>query len=207
MRPGGAPARVAGTLAAALLLAGCGHESPAALPDSPTPSASATGLASATASTPPTTGGIAGTPKSPIEWSVRGTGDPKRDAVLRAVQTYWSMVMRLTERPDPTDPQLAALAVDPQRSKLVALLTRIQQQGLSQRGPVRATASVLGLAGGRARARACLDDRFLRTYDRAGKVRPGSGGGLDLFVLDLGSVGGAWRVSNVDSPNATCKVP
>jgi hypothetical protein len=117
------------------------------------------------------------------------------------------MVMRLAERPNPADPQLAALVVDPQRTTLVTVFTRTQQQGLSQRGPVRATASVLGLVGGRARARACLDDRFVRTYDRAGKVRPGSAGGLDLFVLDLRAVGGKWKVSKVESPTTTCTVP
>lgn len=204
MRRGGVRcgARLVGPVVAALLLAACGHAGQTALPGASS-SAPATGSVPPTVSTAPASTGPA---KSSIAWSVRGTGDPRKDAVLRAVQTYWSMVMRLAERPDPADAQLAAVTIDPQRTKLVTLFTSTQQQGLSQRGSVRATATVLGLVGGRARARACLDDRFLLVFDRAGKRRPGSTGGLDLFVLDLRASGGNWKVSNVQSPTGTCTV-
>jgi hypothetical protein len=203
--PGWRAAAVAGA-AALVSVAGCSRSTEEALPESPGPASTVSAAPPSLGPPVPTTGSTGG-PRSPIVWLDRRSGDPRADAVQRTVQAYWSMVVRLAERPDPADPALAVLTGEPQRGELVAVFSRTRQQGLSQRGPVWGTVTVSGVRGGQARATSCLDNRFVRVYGSNGKVRPGSGGRLDPFILELRGAGTEWKVSSVRSPSGHCTIP
>lgn len=188
-----------------LVLAGCSEEpSPTSLP--PGPSAPATTAApTATATTAsPTAEPSTGTVKSPIRWIGPAATGPDL-AVQEATRSYWSMVVRLAEKPDPEDPAIAALSVEPQRSELVTLFTGIQQQGVTQRGPVDGTVTGAAVTGSTATARTCLDQTLTKVYDKAGRPRAGSAGTLTLFTVSLRKVEGGWKVAGVTGRDNACK--
>jgi len=116
------------------------------------------------------------------------------------------MVLRLAEQPDPEDPQINQLAINPQRQTLITLFAENKQQKVSQRGPVDATATVTRVAGTTAQATTCLNLSFVRVYE-AGRRRPGSGGGLALFLVNLRRVEGTWRVYQVTNQPRQCGIP
>lgn len=147
-----------------------------------------------------------GTQRSPIRWlgpAASGTGAQ----VQETAKSYWSMVVRLAEKPDPDDPQIAALSADPQTGKLVTLFTNVRDQGISQRGPIDGLVAVGTVGSATANATTCLDQTLTRVYDRDGTRRPGSAGTKTQFTLTLKRVDGAWRVSGVSDKDASCTIP
>jgi hypothetical protein len=203
--------RTAGLVAlAAAAAAGCSSsdDGSTALPSGPalttTTAAATTAAASSTAS--PTPEASVGTQRSPIRWlgpAASGT----QATVQEATRSYWSMVVRLAEKPNPTDPQIVALAVDPQAAQLVTLFTNVKSQGLSQRGPIDGAVTVGTVGSSSATATTCLDQTLTRVYDRAGTPRPGSRGTKAQFTVSLQQADGVWKVSQVNSNGADCTLP
>ena len=124
-------------------------------------------------------------------------------AVQEATRSYWSMVVRLAEKPDPDDPQIAAL----RRRRSPTSWSRCSptsKQGISQRGPIDGSVTVAAVAGSRATATTCLDQTLIRLYDKAGKVRPGSSGSVEQFAVSLKLAEGIWKVSQVATEDDPC---
>lgn len=192
-------------LTAALAACSSGSGEPAALPPGPDVTSTAAPTSAAPTSAAPTPSSTSGTRRAPIRWvgpAATGTKAP----VQEATRSYWSMVVRLAEAPDPADPAIAALSVSPQREELVTLYGNVERQGLSQRGPIDGAVTVSTVTGARATAATCLDQSLVRVYDRAGKPRPGSSGSVQLFVVSLSRSGAAWKVSGVADGGA-CTLP
>ena len=205
------PAAAAVTLLAVLAGAGCGGDDattalpsgPAPTPAGPTGTPAGTATATASASTAAPT---AGTQRSPVLWldkAATGSAAP----VQLAARRYWSAVIRLAERPDPDDPALTQLVLDPQRSVLVKVFTTNSETGVVQRGPIRATATVSTVRGTTADVTTCLDQTLVKVYERSGRARPGSQGGVTPFRLELRRDGGAWKVFRASSQSGTCPIP
>jgi hypothetical protein len=194
------------TAVAAAACSSSGDE-PTALPSGPgltTTAAAPTTAApsSATASPEPSLG----TRRSPIRW-LGSAATGSKAAVQETTRSYWSMVVRLAEKPDPDDPQIAQLSVDPQAAQLVTLFTNVKAQGVSQRGPIDGSVTVGSVSASAATATTCLDQTLTRLYDRAGKQRPGSSGTKSQFSVSLTNSGGVWKVSRVNSNGADCALP
>jgi hypothetical protein len=195
----------------AVAVAGCSSsdDGPTALPSGPglttTAAAPTTAGPSSTAAAPSPESSV-GTRRSPIRWL--GPGETGGAAPVQdAARSYWSMVVRLAEKPDPDDPQIAQLTVDPQAGQLVTLFTNVKAQGVVQRGPIDGSVVVGQVGGETATATTCLDQTLTRLYDRAGTARPGSSGTRSQFAVTLTRVGGTWKVSNVKNLGADCTLP
>ena len=190
----------------AVALAACSSgDEPTALPPGPDQITTAAPTTAAPTTPAPTPSATTGTRRAPIRWvgpAATGTTAP----VQEATRSYWSMVVRLAEKPDPADPAIAGLSVSPQREELVTLYGNVKRQGLSQRGPIDGAVTVSAVTGTRATAATCLDQSLVRVYDRAGKARPGSSGSVQLFVVSLTRVGAAWKVGSVADGGA-CTLP
>ncbi|HST67244.1 MAG TPA: hypothetical protein VLM05_18855 [Mycobacteriales bacterium] len=196
----------AGALAACSSCSSSSSDGPAALPPGPSLSSTAAAPTSAAPTTAaPTPASTTGTTRAPIRWEGPAATGAKAP-VQQATQAYWSMVVRLAERPDPADPAIAALSVPPQREQLVTLFGTIRKQGLSQRGPIAGAVTVSTVSGSAATAATCLDQSLVRVYDKAGKARPGSSGSVQIFAVSLERTGGAWKVSNV-ADGGDCTLP
>lgn len=203
------PVAAAVTLLAVLVVAGCDDDATTALPTGPAPTTNAatsspagTPTATATATAVPTTG----TTKSPVLWldaAATGAAAP----VQLAARRYWSAVVRLAERPDPADPALTQLVLDPQRSVLIKVFTTNSRTRVVQRGPIRGTATVRTVRGSTADVITCLDQTLVKVYERSGRARPGSQGGVTPFQLELRRDGGAWKVFRASSRSGTCPIP
>jgi len=193
---------------AAVAVAGCSSsdDRPTALSSGPALTTTAAPVRTATATASPTPTASVGTRRSPIRWlGPPATGG--RAAVQEVTRSYWSMVVRLAEKPDPDDPQIAALSVDPQAGELVTLYTNVKANGLSQRGPIDGSVTVGSVGASTATATTCLDQRLTQVYDRSGKPRPGSRGTRAEFSVTLTRTGGTWKVSRVTSSGADCSLP
>jgi hypothetical protein len=198
---------VLATLAAATAAAcSSSGDEPTALPSGPglTTTAAATTTAAPTSAAPSQPS--VGTRRSPIRWLGPAEAGSKA-AVAETTRSYWSMVVRLAEKPDPDDPEIAQLSVDPQAGQLVALFTDVKAQGLSQRGPIDGSVTVGSVGASTASAITCLDQTLTRLYDKAGTRRPGSSGTKSQFTVTLTNSGGAWKVSQVKSSGADCTLP
>lgn len=206
------PAAAAVTLLAVLAVAGCGgDDATTALPSGPAPSTTAAtgpppGTATATATATTTAAPTTGTQRSPVRWLDRAATGPAAPVQL-AARSYWSAVIRLAERPDPDDPALRQLVLDPQRSVLVKVFTTNSETGVVQRGPIRGTATVRTVRGSTADVTTCLDQTLVKVYERSGRARPGSQGGVTPFLLKLRRDGGAWKVFSASSQSGTCSIP
>jgi hypothetical protein len=206
------PAAAAVTLLAVLAVAGCGGDDgattlppgsgPATADATSTPAGTATASAALTATAAPTTG----TQRSPVLWLDKAATGPAAPVQL-AARRYWAAVIRLAERPDPDDPALTQLVLDPQRSVLVKVFTTNKGTGVVQRGPIRATATVRAVRGTTADVTTCLDQTLVKVYERSGRARPGSQGGVTPFLLELRRDGGAWKVFRASSQSGTCSIP
>lgn len=190
--------------------AGCGgDDGPTALPSGPAPtSAAVTTSATATPTARPTATPAAtgGTQKSPVLW-LDATATGPTAAVQLAARRYWAAVIRLAERPNPADPALTQLAVEPQRSVLVKVFTTNAGTGVSQRGPVRGTVTVGKVNDSTADVTTCLDQSLVKVYEKSGRARPGSQGGVTPFQLELRKDGGSWKVARASSRSGTCPIP
>jgi hypothetical protein len=177
-----------------------------ALPSGPTLTTSAAPTTAAPTTASPTPASSTGTRRSPIRWlGPASTGAAAQ--VQEATKSYWSMVVRLAEQPNPDDPGIAMLSVPPQTGKLVTLFTDIRAQGLSQRGPIDGSVTVGTVGAATAKASTCLDQTLTRVYDKAGRRRPGSSGSRTLFTVALKRAGGTWKVSGVSDNDADCTPP
>jgi len=196
-------------LLTAAALAGCSSSSgePTALPPGSGPDATSAAptTAAPTTTAVPTPTATVGTRRSPIRWLGPAATGPRADA-QEAAKSYWSMVVRLAEKPDPADPEIATLSVAPQMDQLVTLFTNTKAQGIVQRGPIDGSVTVAAVTGATATAATCLDQTLVRLYDRAGKPRPGSSGSVQQFSVRLERTGGAWKVSTV-STGSPCTLP
>jgi len=193
------------TAATAAACSSSGDE-PAALPSGPglsTTAAAPTTAAPIPAASPQPS---VGTRRSPIRWLGPAEAGSKA-AVAETTRSYWSMVVRLAEKPDPDDPEIAQLSVDPQAGQLVTLFTDVKAQGLSQRGPIDGSVTVGSVGASTASATTCLDQTLTRLYDKAGTKRPGSNGTRSQFTVTLTNSGEAWKVSQVKSSGADCTLP
>ena len=193
------------TAATAAACSSSGDE-PTALPSGPglsTTAAAPTTAAPTPAASPQPS---VGTRRSPIRWLGPAEAGSKA-AVAETTRSYWSMVVRLAEKPDPDDPEIAQLSVDPQAGQLVTLFTDVKAQGLSQRGPIDGSVTVGSVGASTASATTCLDQTLTRLYDKAGTKRPGSNGTRSQFTVTLTNSGGAWKVSQVKSSGADCTLP
>lgn len=196
-------------LLSVLVATGCGGEDePTALPSGPAVPTSATSSAVATPTVTPTAAPAAttGTPKSPVLWLDKAATGPAAPVQL-AARRYWAAVVRLAERPDPADPALTELVLDPQRAALVKVFETNARTGLSQRGPIRGTATVGTVRGSTADVITCLDQTLVKVYEKSGRARPGSGGGATPFQLELRQDGGSWMVARASSRSGTCSIP
>jgi hypothetical protein len=194
------------TAVAAAACSSSGDE-PTALPSGPglTTTAAAPTTPAPTSATPSPEPSV-GTRHSPIRWLGPAEAGSKA-TVQETTRSYWSMVVRLAEKPDPDDPQIAQLSVDPQAGQLVTLFTDVKAQGLSQRGPIDGSVTVGSVGASAATATTCLDQTLTRLYDKAGTKRPGSNGTKSQFTVTLTNSGGAWKVSQVNSSGAECTLP
>ena len=193
------------TAATAVACSSSGDE-PTALPSGPglsTTAAAPTTAAPTPAASPQPS---VGTRRSPIRWLGPAEAGSKA-AVAETTRSYWSMVVRLAEKPDPDDPEIAQLSVDPQAGQLVTLFTDVKAQGLSQRGPIDGAVTVGSVGASTASATTCLDQTLTRLYDKAGTKRPGSNGTRSQFTVTLTNSGGAWKVSQVKSSGTDCTLP
>jgi hypothetical protein len=213
MRVRGCPAsrrsvRFAGLALGGLLLAAACTDGggPTALPSGP-PVASPTSAAprTTTATPAPTPTTTTGGARSPIRWFGPAAAGAQRP-VQAAAKAYWSMVVRLAEKPDPDDPQLAALTVSPQRDTLVKVFGANATGGVSQRGVIDATVSVRSVTDSSAIAMTCLDQTAVKVYERNGRARPGTGG-IDAFTLTLRLQSGSWKVQRAVTVNRSCTIP
>ena len=193
----------------ALAAAACSSsgDEPTALPSGPglTTTAAAPTTAAPTSAAPSPEPSV-GTQRSPIRWLGPAEAGGKA-AVQEITRSYWSMVVRLAEKPDPDDPQIAQLSVDPQAGQLVTLFTNVKAQGVVQRGPIDGSVVVGQVGGSTAAATTCLDQTLTRLYDRSGSPRAGSRGTKSQFAVTLTRVGGTWKVSNVKNLGADCTLP
>lgn len=147
-----------------------------------------------------------GTPDSPVTWRVRRTGGPARDAVLAAFQVYLGTTVRLSEAPDPDDPAMIQIAVDPQLTSLRSAVSRAEQAQRSMRGPVRASASLRSLRGREADVLACIDLTGQRRYGADGAPVPGVRGTRMAKLVRLRSDDGQWKVYGVlRAPSTVCR--
>lgn len=200
------PTLAAVTLLGALAAAACGGDDDVTtLPSGPVAPTTAAGTA--TAGTPTATAApVTGTRKSPVLWLDKAaTG--RSGAVQLAARRYWSAVVRLAERPDPADPALTQLVLEPQRSVLVKVFTANASAGVVQRGPIRGTATVRTIRDSTADVITCLDQTLVKVYERSGRARPGSQGGVSPFLLELRQDGGAWKVFRASGRSGTCSIP
>jgi hypothetical protein len=206
--------RAAVVVGVSLALAGCtdsGNQSlpPASVTSAPTstPTTASAPATTAPSSNAPSAAPTGGTTRSPIRWFVKPTGDPAKDAVQRTVQEYWSMFTRLAETPAADDPAIGELTVEPLLTRTSQTFAREAQQHRSQRGPLDGSVSAISVSGNQARATACLDLTKVQSYSSNGRPVPGTRGGVDLYVMSLRLVGGAWKVADYDSPaGSTCTV-
>jgi hypothetical protein len=204
-----APVRFAVLAAGLALLAACGggSDGPTTLPAGPSAPTTSTAAptATATSAAAPTPTGTAGSTRAPIRWF--GPAAAGRQApVQTAAKAYWSMVVRLAEKPDPDDPQLAALSVPPQRDTLERAFGTYATDGISQRGVIDGTVRVQSVTGSSAIVGTCLDQTFVKVYERSGRARPGTGR-IELFTLTLRNESGAWKVQKAVTASGSCTIP
>ncbi len=193
----------------AAAIAGCGgDDGPTALPSGPAPTSAAPTSSAAAPTATPTAAPAAttGTQRSPVLWLGKAATGPAAEVQL-ATRRYWAAVVRLAERPDPADPALTQLVVEPQRSVLVGVFTANARTGVSQRGPIRGTVTVDTVRDSTADVTTCLDQSLVKVYEKSGRARPGSGGGATPFQLELRKDGGSWKVARASSRSGTCPIP
>ena len=203
-----APVRFVAGLALVVLASACGgDDGPTALPSgaaAPSTSAAAP-TATATSTAAPTPTATTGGARSPIRWfGPAETGG--KAPVQAAAKAYWSMVVRLAEKPDPDDPQLDALTVPPQRDTLVRVFGTYATDGISQRGVIDGTVRVRSVTGSSAVVTTCLDQTVVKVYERSGRARPGTGR-IELFTLQLRNESGAWKVQRAVTAEGSCTIP
>jgi hypothetical protein len=134
-----------------------------------------------------------GTLTSPVVWRVQPTGDRRKDAAIAGYKNYLGTAVRLGETPDPADPALAQVAMDPELSRFRRALSVSSDADLSRRGRVLATARVMSLNGSQAVVIGCTDSSAQRLLD--GQLRRQAWrGGAVVTAVHLRLQAGHWRV-------------
>ena len=183
---------------AALSLAGCSNTPDtaplSAAPATSTVSASASPT-SASPTAPPTASGLAvnGTKTSPITWYVKTTGDPAKDAALLAAQQYWSLTTRLHEKPNPADPLLSRVIVEPQLARVVKTVTDMQKAGKTAFGPSTISSQLGAFSTTTARVDSCVDENLTQVYQHDLRLIGVGTLGCNLYQVSLRRIDGVWK--------------
>jgi hypothetical protein len=145
-----------------------------------------------------------GTSTTPVIWHVTRTADPVKNTVVAAYQGYLGTSTRLAEEPDPADPALPLVAMDPELGRLRRSLSVSSDGQLSRRGRVLAYATLVRLTGREALVIGCQDSARQVLYqgpDRQRKYR----GGIAVQAATLRLQGGRWLVMRLAPlPPARC---
>jgi hypothetical protein len=145
-----------------------------------------------------------GTSTTPVIWHVTPTADPVKNTVIAAYQGYLGTSTRLAEEPDPADPALPLVAMDPELGRLRRALSVSSDGQLSHRGRVVAYATLVRLAGREALVIGCQNSAQQVLYqgpDRQKKYR----GGISVQAATLRLQGGRWLVMRLAAlPAARC---
>lgn len=160
------------TVAAALVLAGCGgDDTPSALPAGPASAATSAGPPAPTA-----------------------TADPVTAAYLR----YWDAVLAAHRAADPDAAGLAAAAADPELKRVRDVIRRNEIQQVSVRGEVTHRPAAPAVSGGTATVEDCYDVTGWNPVDaRTGeKIDAVESGGTGRYRArwTLRGSGTAWKV-------------
>lgn len=191
-----ATAAAAAVLAAGFLLVATGTEpvdasfhAGATPPSAPTPSA--------TADNRPVDLTPKGTASSPVVWQLHPTGNRAKDAAIAGYRNYFGTAVRLGEDPDPADPALAEVALDPELGRLRRALSVSSDAQLSRRGRVSVVAWLLSLQGSQAVVVGCANSSAQQMYDGA-QQRTAWRGGVVVTAARLVLQGGSWRVYQIN---------
>ncbi len=155
------------------------------------------GCSSAPAPSSQSTGSVASTESSTFSTST--TLDPKA-AAQASLDEYWAMVKRLNGAPNPDDPQISQLAVDPSASAIRALLTSRLSQGLVERYdgvPYSVTATIGGVDAQVATFTGCIVDGALLVDSATGQVQNDAVSTSSITGV-LAMDNGSWKVSRYD---------
>jgi hypothetical protein len=147
-----------------------------------------------------------GTSTTPVVWHVTRTADRTRNAVVAAYQDYLGTSTRLAEEPDPADPALPLVAMDPELGRLRRALSVSSDGQLSHRGRVVAYARLVSLTGRDALVIGCQNSAQQVLYqgpDRQKNWR----GGIAVQAAKLRLQGTRWLVVHIGPlPASRCRV-
>ncbi len=126
--------------------------------------------------------------------------------MLAAYRAYFATTVRLAERPNPADPALDLVTVDPQRAQLRASVQAWARQRISRRGPLVAAAAIRALAGIDATVLGCVLRSGQRLYLASGAPAGGAGPGPAATIAQLRWDSGRWRVARTaPAPLSACR--
>jgi hypothetical protein len=147
-----------------------------------------------------------GTSTTPVVWQVTRTADRTKNEVVAAYQDYLGTSTRLAEEPDPADPALPLVAMDPELGRLRRALSVSSDGQLSRRGRVVAYARLVRLTSRDALVIGCQNSAQQVRYqgpDRQKNWR----GGIAVQAAKLRLQGARWLVVQVGPlPTARCRV-
>jgi hypothetical protein len=155
---------------------------------SPTPSASPAG---------PLDLSPTGTASSPVVWQVNPIGDRARAAALAGYRDYVGTAVRLGEEPDPADPALSEVALDPELGRSRRALSVSSDAQVSRRGRVVVMAWVLSLRGSQAVVIGCVNSTAQQWFDGPQR-RTAWRGGVAVTAARMVLRAGRWRVYQVN---------
>jgi hypothetical protein len=138
-----------------------------------------------------------GTLTSPVLWRVQSTGDRSKDAAIAGYKDYMGTSVRLGETPDPADPALPQVALDPELSRLRRALSVSSDAQTSRRGRVTIDARLLSLNGTQAIVVGCANSSAQLLFDGQ-RRRTGWRGGIVVTAAELRWQAGRWRVFQVN---------
>jgi hypothetical protein len=145
-----------------------------------------------------------GSPTSPVFWRVKSTGNRTKDAAIAGYKNYLGTTVRLGEAPDPSDPALSQVAVDPELSRFRRALSVSSDAQVSRHGRVDVTAWIMSLQGGQAIVVGCADSSAQELFDGSAR-RPAWRGGVVVTAVRLRLEAGRWLVYQVNPmPRSRC---
>jgi hypothetical protein len=138
-----------------------------------------------------------GTLTSPVLWRVQSTRDRAKDAAIAGYKDYMGTAVRLGETPDPADPALPQVALDPELSRFRQALSVSSDAQTSRRGRVTVNARLLSLNGTQAIVVGCADSSAQQLFDGS-RRRTAWRGGIVVTAAELRWQAGRWRVYQVN---------
>lgn len=167
-------------------------------PAKPSPSGGIGSTADAAGPTPK------GSLTSPVSWRVKSTGDRAKDAAIAGYKNYLGTTVRLGEAPDPADPALSQVALDPELSRFRRALSVSSDAQVSRHGRVDVTAWIMSLQGRQAIVVGCADSSAQELYDGSTR-RSAWRGGIVVTAVRLRLEAGRWLVYQVNPmPRSRC---